>query len=80
MYALAHRKGALDYALSFGRGISYEDADRFVSMYVNDYAVDLGIQGKKAIETFLDQGFRAGFLAQSPQVEFVDLSSVKPYA
>jgi len=35
-YALDHRDDALDYALSFSRGLDAQRADRFVGMYVND--------------------------------------------
>jgi 1,4-dihydroxy-6-naphthoate synthase len=34
-YGLAHRSEALDYALSYGRGITRAEADEFVGMYVN---------------------------------------------
>lgn len=80
IYSLEHREGALAYALSFGRGLSVEDADTFVSMYVNDYTVDLGEAGRTAIELFLNEGYRAGIITQQPKIEFIDLSSVKSYA
>lgn len=79
LYAMKYRHQALEYALSFGRGLSYEDADTFVSMYVNDFTVDLGEIGKRSIELFLAEGDRAGVIAQSPQVDFVDLSEVGSY-
>lgn len=76
LYAMEHRREALDYALSFGRGLSYEDADTFVGMYVNDYTIDLGDVGRRAIELFLSEGYRKGFIAVAPHVEFIDLSGV----
>ena len=47
---LAMRKRALAYARQFGRGISEEDADTFVRMYVNDMTQDMGDVGLKAIQ------------------------------
>ncbi|MCL6624534.1 MAG: hypothetical protein K6T17_07970, partial [Fimbriimonadales bacterium] len=56
---------ALSYALQFGRGISREQADRFVKMYVNDWTLDMGEKGVLAIQTFLQRGARAGFVPET---------------
>ncbi len=79
LYAMDHRQGALEYALSYGRGLSYEDADTFVGMYVNEYTIDLGDAGRKAIELFLSEGHRAGIIGQPPQIEFIDLSAIERF-
>ncbi len=70
-YALEHRDDALAYAREFGRGITRERADRFVGMYVNKLTVSLGKEGRRAIETFLAMGHRAGHLRDPSRVEFV---------
>ena len=59
-YALAHRAEALAYAKGFGRGLDDDRNDRFVGMYVNDLTLDLGERGRRSIESFLDEGARAG--------------------
>jgi 1,4-dihydroxy-6-naphthoate synthase len=59
-YSLSHRQEALQYALSYGRGLSLADADTFVGMYVNDRTLDLGEVGMRSIQTFLDEGARHG--------------------
>src|SRR5262249_53830924 len=41
-YSLDHRPQALEYALSFARGMDPKTADRFVGMYVNELTVDYG--------------------------------------
>ncbi len=56
-YSLDHRQEALDYALSFGRGLERGKADTFVGMYVNDYTLDLGDLGKHAVQLFLERGY-----------------------
>jgi 1,4-dihydroxy-6-naphthoate synthase len=56
-YSLDHRQEALDYALSFGRGLERGKADTFVGMYVNDWTLDLGDMGKQAVQLFLEQGY-----------------------
>jgi 1,4-dihydroxy-6-naphthoate synthase len=50
---LDHRGEALEYAERFGRGIDRETADRFVAMYVNERTVDLGDEGRRAVEELL---------------------------
>ena len=79
LYSLKYRKEAIDYALSYGRGLSFKDADTFISMYVNDFTIDLGDIGQRAIRAFLAAGYKEGLITLAPAVEFVDLSSVKAY-
>ncbi len=55
-YSLAHRADAVAHALRFGRGLDHRHADRFIGMYVNDYTLDLGTRGQRAIREFLRQG------------------------
>ena len=69
-HGLKHRDEALNYALDFGRGLPRAMADRFVGMYVNDYTLDYGPTGRRAIETFLGRGADAGILPRRVPVEF----------
>jgi hypothetical protein len=41
-----------------------ERAKTFIGMYVNDWTVDFGRAGYKAIKTFLDRGYREGILQE----------------
>ena len=50
-YAHAHPDEAVGYALRYGRGIDADTCTRFVHMYVNDYTVTLGEEGRRALET-----------------------------
>lgn len=68
-YSLDHRDAALEYAMSFGRGLDKDKADRFVAMWVNELTVDYGDYGKKAVRTFLTAAAEAGIL---PAVEGLD--------
>lgn len=68
---LEHREQAMQYALQFGRGIDYETADRFVSMYVNELTLDMGTRGRRAITEFLSRGAAAGITPKA-SVQFVD--------
>lgn len=70
-YALEHRHEALQYALSFGRGLDSQQADEFVSMYVNQRTLEYGEAGRKAVQEFLDRGYDAGLIPDRVTVEFV---------
>lgn len=63
-YGLEHKEEALAYALPFARGMDAERAQKFIGMYVNNYTVDFGRTGFKAIKTFLDRGYREGILKE----------------
>jgi 1,4-dihydroxy-6-naphthoate synthase len=70
-YALAHRAEALAHAQTFSRGLDPERTDRFVGMYVNDYTVDYGERGRRAVEELLARGARAGLVPAQVALEFV---------
>jgi 5,8-dihydroxy-2-naphthoate synthase len=71
-HSLAHRKEALEYAMSFARGMDPGVADRFVGMWVNDMTVEMGERGREAVQTFLDRGHEAGILPTRVVVDWVD--------
>jgi 1,4-dihydroxy-6-naphthoate synthase len=71
-YGLDHRKNALDHAMRFARGLDRGKADTFVGMYVNDWTLDYGDKGRRAIRLFLDEGVKAGVITRPVTVEFVD--------
>ena len=69
-YSLEHREPALEYAMSFGRGLPKDKADRFVAMWVNELTVDYGDYGKNAVRTFLTAASDAGILPKVEKLEF----------
>ena len=71
-YALHHREEALSYAQQFSRGLDGPTADRFVSMYVNDWTLDYGPRGRLAVQTLLDRGFQRGILPRVVNAEYVE--------
>ncbi|MFO7907689.1 MAG: menaquinone biosynthesis family protein [Planctomycetota bacterium] len=70
-YGLEHRGPALDYALSFGRGLERDRANQFVGMYVNDWTLDFGPRGREAVTVLLERGRAAGVIPGRVPVEFV---------
>jgi 1,4-dihydroxy-6-naphthoate synthase len=70
-YALDHREEALAYALGYARDLPPELADRFVSMYVNEWTVDYGETGRRAVRALLERGYEAGVIPHRVEVDFV---------
>jgi 1,4-dihydroxy-6-naphthoate synthase len=70
-YSLAHRRDALDYAMTFARGMDPGIADRFVGMWVNDMTVEMGERGRRAVQEFLDRGHAAGIVPKQAPLDFV---------
>jgi 1,4-dihydroxy-6-naphthoate synthase len=71
-HSLSHRPQALEYAMSFARGMDTGIADRFVGMWVNDMTVEMGERGRRAVQLFLDRGFEAGVIPRRVSVDFVE--------
>ena len=70
-YALDHRPEALAYALQFGRDLDRSQADKFVGMYVNDWTLDFGERGRKAVTLLLDRAYQAKIIPHPVKLEFI---------
>ncbi len=68
-HGLAHRAEALDYAMTFARGLDRAKADTFVGMYVNDWTRELGPRGREAVARFLGEAADRG-LAPRVAIEY----------
>jgi 1,4-dihydroxy-6-naphthoate synthase len=71
-HSLTHRAAALEYAMSFARGMQTQVADRFVGMWVNERTLDCGADGREAIQLFLDRGHAAGLIPTRVRADFVE--------
>jgi 1,4-dihydroxy-6-naphthoate synthase len=70
VYGLDHREAALAHAMQYARGLDPAKADTFVGMYVNDYTVDYGDKGRRAVQLLLDRGADAGIIPHRVKVTF----------
>jgi 1,4-dihydroxy-6-naphthoate synthase len=68
-WAHAHVDEALEYAMRYGRGIDKETCRRFVLMYVNDFTLALGADGRAAIERLFTLAHRRGLVAAVPPID-----------
>jgi 1,4-dihydroxy-6-naphthoate synthase len=65
-WAHANLDEALEYAMRYGRGIDKETCRRFVLMYVNDYTVSLGAEGRAAITRLFAEAHRRRLIEAVP--------------
>ncbi|MBI2158252.1 MAG: ABC transporter substrate-binding protein [Candidatus Rokubacteria bacterium] len=68
-WAHAHVDEALEYAMRYGRGIDKETCRRFVLMYVNDYTLALGKDGRAAVERLFTLAHRKGLISAVPPID-----------
>ena len=70
-YAFDHEDEAMDYAITFSRGIERETCRRFVRMYVNDDTLDMGEEGKRALETLFSRALERGIIDAIPPIDLI---------
>jgi len=68
-YAYANVDEAIEYAMRYGRGIDKETCRRFVLMYVNDYTMRLGDDGRAALERLFWMAHAKGLIPEIPPVD-----------
>ena len=71
-HGLEHREEALAHAMQYARGLDRAKADTFVGMYVNDWTLDYGERGRRAVRELLRRGADAGIIPREVEPEFVD--------
>ncbi len=71
-FGLKDRAPAVTHSMRYGRGLDTALADEFIGMYVNDYTLDYGDAGRRAIRLFLDEAHKAGLIPQPVELEFVE--------
>src|SRR5919112_1475444 len=68
-YGLDNIDAALEYAMEFGRGQPKETIRKFVKMYVNNLTLDMGHEGKKALEKMFDMARERKIVESDIQIE-----------
>ena len=61
-YAFAHRDASLPYVRQHAQEMSEEVMYKHIDLYVNAYSVDLGLQGRRAVQVLFDRARDAGIL------------------
>ncbi len=70
-YAFAHRDASLPFVRSHAQEMSDEVMYRHIDLYVNEYSVDLGEEGRRAVTTLFDKANAAGLIPCSEQPLFL---------
>jgi len=70
-YGLDNIDDALDYAMQFGRGESKETIKKFVKMYVNNLTLDMGHEGKRALQKMFEMARAQKILDSDIEIEVV---------
>jgi 1,4-dihydroxy-6-naphthoate synthase len=68
-YAYANVDEAIEYAMRYGRGIDKETCRRFVLMYVNNYTMRLGDDGRAALGRLFTMAHAKGLIPDIPPVD-----------
>jgi 1,4-dihydroxy-6-naphthoate synthase len=71
-YGLAHRAEAVQHAMPYARDMDSALASKFIGMYVNEYTRDYGPTGREAVQRFLGEARRQGYLNANSRIEFVE--------
>jgi 1,4-dihydroxy-6-naphthoate synthase len=70
-YSLAHREAAVAHAMRYARDMGRDLADKFVGMYVNQWTIDYGDTGRRAVVDLLRRGHEVGLVPSVHEVDFV---------
>jgi 1,4-dihydroxy-6-naphthoate synthase len=70
-YGLDNIDAAVDYAMQYGRGEPKQTITEFVKMYVNNLTLDMGHDGKRAIEKMFEMARERNIMESNIQIEVV---------
>jgi 1,4-dihydroxy-6-naphthoate synthase len=62
-YAFAHRAASLPYVRAHAQEMSEDVMYRHIDLYVNDYSVDLGLEGRRAVELLFEKAAATGIIS-----------------
>jgi 1,4-dihydroxy-6-naphthoate synthase len=70
-YAFAHRDASLQFVRDHAQEMSEDVMYRHIELYVNEFSVDLGSEGRRAIQLLFDEGVAAGVIPPVPDGLFL---------
>ncbi|HUE88697.1 MAG TPA: 1,4-dihydroxy-6-naphthoate synthase [Vicinamibacterales bacterium] len=70
-YAFAHPEASRAFVRAHAQEMSEEVMRQHIDLYVNDYSVDLGAEGRRAVELLFERAVSAGIVARSTASPFV---------
>jgi 1,4-dihydroxy-6-naphthoate synthase len=70
-YAFAHRGASLPFVREHAQEMSEEVMYKHIDLYVNDYSIDLGPSGRRAVELLFERAASAGVIPRLEQSLFL---------
>ena len=70
-YAFAHRTASLDYVRAHAQEMDEDVMYRHIDLYVNEYSVDLGVEGRRAVELLFEKAAQTGIIPQTNSTLFL---------
>ncbi len=61
-YAFANPKSSLNFVKAHAQEMSEEVMYKHIDLYVNNYSVDLGVEGKRAVQLLFDKAVQLGII------------------
>jgi 1,4-dihydroxy-6-naphthoate synthase len=68
-YAFANRSASLPYVREHAQEMNEEVMYRHIDLYVNDYSIDLGAEGHRAVDLLFERARAAGIIPPGPVVQ-----------
>ena len=65
-YAFTHRSASLPYVRAHAQEMSEQVMYQHIDLYVNDYSVDLGPEGRRAVELLFEKAAATGIIPTPP--------------
>ncbi|MGN6350475.1 MAG: menaquinone biosynthesis family protein [Candidatus Nitrosocosmicus sp.] len=69
-YSLEHIDEAVDFSAKYGRNTSKETLTKFIQMYVNEFTIEMGTEGKKSISKLMDLAKAANILEKNVEIKY----------
>jgi 1,4-dihydroxy-6-naphthoate synthase len=70
-YAFNNPDASKDYIAQHAQEMNSEVQQQHIDLYVNEFSVTLGVDGKKAIMTLFNEGFKSGIIPQVSEPIFI---------
>ena len=71
-YAFAHRAASLEFVRAHAQEMSEDVMYRHIDLYVNEYSIDLGSEGRRAVELLFEKAAASGIIPPADNTLFLD--------
>lgn len=71
-FALENPSGAVPYMRQFAQDMDQVVLDAHLKTFVNEYSIDLGVEGRRAIKILIDKSIDAGLINDVPEDYFIN--------